>query len=41
VCLRHKLAAIRAHQLHEEGSMSRDCIEVLLEDARRLSRSSY
>lgn len=27
--LRDKLGAIRAHQLHEEGSMKRDCIEVL------------
>jgi hypothetical protein len=35
--LREKLAAIRAHQLHEEGSMSRDCIEVLEEDIGRLA----
>jgi hypothetical protein len=36
--LRHKLAAIRAHQLHEEGSMDRDCIEVLEKDVGWLGR---
>jgi hypothetical protein len=30
--LREKLAAIRTHQVHEEGSMARDCIEVLEKD---------
>ncbi|MEA3036646.1 MAG: hypothetical protein QOH04_2418 [Sphingomonadales bacterium] len=34
--LRVKLAVIRAHQLHEEGSMSRDCFEVLERDVDRL-----
>jgi hypothetical protein len=33
--LRVKLAVIRVHQLHEEGSMRRDCIEVLEEDVHR------
>jgi hypothetical protein len=35
--LRAKLAVIRVHQLHEEGSMERDCIEVLEEDVGRLA----
>jgi hypothetical protein len=35
--LREKLAVIRAHQLHKEGSMSRDCIEVLEEDVGQLA----
>jgi hypothetical protein len=33
--LRDKLAVIRAHQLHEEGSIERDCIEVLEDDLVR------
>jgi hypothetical protein len=36
--LREKLAVIRTHQLHEEGSMERDCVAVLEEDVGRLSR---
>lgn len=34
--LHAKLAVIRAHQLHEEGSMERHCIEVLEDDVGRL-----
>lgn len=37
--LRAKLAIIRAHQLHEEGSMERDCVEVLDEDVGRLQQT--
>jgi hypothetical protein len=35
--LRDKLGAIRAHHLHEEGSMSSDCMEVLEEDVEQLA----
>lgn len=35
--LRDKLAAIRRHRLHEDGSMERDCIEVLEEDVERMA----
>ncbi|TMJ14643.1 MAG: hypothetical protein E6G94_09195 [Alphaproteobacteria bacterium] len=34
--LRTKLGVIRAHHLNEEGSLARNCIEVLAEDAERL-----
>jgi hypothetical protein len=34
--LRHKLAVIRAHQLHELDCMSRDCFELLEEDVGQL-----
>lgn len=34
-----KLAVIRAHQLHELDSMTRDCFEVIEEDVRSISHS--
>jgi len=34
--LRQKIAVIRAHELHELDSMTRDCFEVLEEDVGRL-----
>jgi hypothetical protein len=36
--LHDKLTVIRTHQLHEEGSMERDCIEVLEEDVGRFGQ---
>jgi hypothetical protein len=35
--LRDKLTVVRLHQLHESGSMERDCLEVLREDVEQLS----
>jgi hypothetical protein len=35
-----KLAVIRTHQIHELDGMTRDCFEVLEEDAGRLVFSS-
>jgi hypothetical protein len=36
-----KIAAIKAHQLHELDCMIRDCFEVLEEDVTRLSASAH
>lgn len=38
VALRQKLVVVRTQQLHEEGSMDRDCLEVLEGDVARLVR---